>query len=144
MGSHGAASREELIVLVNDALGSDGFSPIRFHSEVELCHLDQLAERRATGFDPFSNGRPSVFVVKKDSALYAYRDLCPHYGDTQLPWKKDEYLDRAGDVIVCAAHGARFDIESGKCISGPCLGQSLTAVTLHVSNDGCVTAELDS
>lgn len=144
MGPHGAASREELIVLDNDVPGSDVIPPIESQSEVKMCHLDELSERRATGFDPLGNGRPSVFVVKKDSALYAYRDLCPHYGNTQLPWKKDEYLDRAGEVIVCAAHGARFDIESGKCISGPCLGQSLTAVTLHVSNDGYVTAELDS
>ena len=144
MGPHGAASRAELIVLDNDVPGSDVISPIASKSEVKLCHLDELSERRATGFEPFGNGRASVFVVKKESALYAYRDLCPHYGTTQLPWKKDEYLDRAGEVIVCAAHGARFDIESGKCISGPCLGQSLTAVTLHVSNDGYVTAELDS
>ena len=128
----------------NDVLGIDGFSLIKSQCQVERCHFDELSERRATGFEPFRNGRPSIFVVKKDSVLYAYKDLCPHYGDTQLPWKKNEYLDRAGDVIVCAAHGARFDIESGKCISGPCLGQSLTAVTLHVTNDGYVTAKLDS
>ncbi len=144
MGTHGAASREELIVLDDNVPVRDVASPVDSQSEVRLCHLDELSEGRATGFDPFGNGRPSVFVVKKDSALYAYRDLCPHYGTTPLPWKKDEYLDRAGEVIVCAAHGARFDIESGKCLSGPCLGQSLTAVALHFSNDGYVTAELDS
>ena len=144
MGPHGAASREELIVSGNDVPRSDVIPPIESQSEVKMCHLDELSERRATGFDPLGNGRPSVFVVKKDSALYAYRDLCPHYGNTQLPWKKNEYLDRAGEVIVCAAHGARFDIRSGKCISGPCLGQSLTAVTLQVSKDGLVTVKLDS
>ena len=130
--------------MVSDALESESLLPIRSHPKIELCHVDELSETRATGFDPFDNGHPSVFVVQKDSVLYAYRDLCPHYGDTRLPWKKNEYLDGAGEFIVCAAHGARFDIESGKCISGPCLEQSLTAVTLHVSNDGYVTAELDS
>ena len=111
---------------------------------MELCHIDELPERRARGFDPFNRGQPCLFVIKKNSEIYAYRDLCPHYGDTPLPWKKDEYLDKAGDVIVCAGHGARFDIVSGNCISGPCLGQSLTPVRIEVSKDGLVTAEIET
>ena len=122
----------------------EGPSPTRSPRKVELCHIDALPERRARGFDPFNHGRPSLFVVKKNSVLYAYLDICPHYGDTQLPWKKNEYLDKTGDVIVCAAHGARFDITSGNCISGPCLGQSLTAVGLQVSKDGLVTVQIPS
>ncbi|MFK8050461.1 MAG: Rieske (2Fe-2S) protein [Halioglobus sp.] len=128
----------------SDTIKKEGLSPVKFVRKVELCHIDDLYERRARGFDPFDRGQPSLFVVKKDSLLYAYRDLCPHYGDTRLPWKKNEYLDKAGDVIVCAGHGARFDIASGNCISGPCLGQSLAAVRLHVSKDGLVTAEMKS
>jgi nitrite reductase/ring-hydroxylating ferredoxin subunit len=130
--------------LYSDVSGGHVISRTGSQGEVKLCHIDELREGRAVGFDPSGDGRPSVFVVKKDSALFAYRDLCPHYGTTQLPWKKDEYLDKSGEVIVCAAHGARFEVKSGKCISGPCLGQSLTAVMLHVSNDGYVTAELYS
>ncbi|MEP0201758.1 MAG: Rieske (2Fe-2S) protein [Halioglobus sp.] len=128
----------------NDAPEEEAHSTLMHPRSVELCHRDELPERRARGFDPFNSGQPSVFIIKKNSLLYAYRDLCPHYGDTPLPWKKDEYLDKAGDVIVCAGHGARFDIASGDCISGPCLGQSLTPVRLQVSKDGFVTAEIQS
>lgn len=144
MGSDGAATWQRLIVVCSEFPENEGTAPIRSYRKVELCHIDTLSDRRARGFDPFDEGQPCLFVVKKNSELYAYRDLCPHYGDTRLPWKKNEYLDKAGDVIVCAAHGARFDMASGNCISGPCLGQSLTAVRLHVRKDGIVIAEIPS
>ena len=130
--------------MAGDASEEEGHSTIGSPGRVELCHADELPERRARGFDPFKRGQPSLFVIKKNSLLYAYRDLCPHYGDTPLPWKKDEYLDKAGNVIVCGGHGARFDIASGDCLSGPCMGQSLTRVELHISKDGFVTAEIES
>lgn len=63
-------------------------------------------------------------------------------GTTRLPWKKNEYLDTAGDVIVCAAHGTRFDITTGICISGPCRGESLSAIAPHVRRDGQLVADV--
>jgi len=33
---------------------------------------------------------------------------------------------------VCANHGALFEPENGACLSGPCSGDSLTAVPLDV------------
>ncbi len=142
MGTHGASAQEGLVVLGSDTADNERASLLKSSRMVELCHIDDIPEQRAQGFDPFDQGRVSLFIVKRDSTLYAYRDLCPHYGDTQLPWKTNEYLDRAGEVIVCAGHGARFDIRTGHCISGPCLGQALTAVRLHVSEDGRVLAEM--
>lgn len=109
-----------------------------------VCHIGDIAEREARGFDPCRAGWVSMFIVKRHSALYAYRDLCPHYGTTALPWKRNQYLDKAGDAIVCAAHGARFDIATGLCISGPCLGESLSAVKLTVGQNGEVFADFRS
>lgn len=109
---------------------------------VYLCHLDELPQGTARGFDPLQQGRDSIFVVRQGSTLYAYRDLCPHYGDTALPWRKDGYLDGAGQHIVCASHGARFEIATGLCISGPCKGQTLTGITLEVTATGQVLANL--
>ncbi|HEU4460047.1 MAG TPA: Rieske (2Fe-2S) protein [Methylibium sp.] len=77
-----------------------------------------------------------VFVVRHRGRLHAYLDACPHYGDTPLAWRRDAYLDAAGRRIVCAAHGAQFEIASGRCILGPCLGQSLTAVPIRVNAAG--------
>ena len=102
-----------------------------------LCDFDELKDRSARGFDPERSGKDTVFVVRKAEGVFAYRDECPHYqGSTSLPWRKDAYLDSAAETIVCAAHGAEFEIETGLCIHGPCIGESLTSVPLRVTSDG--------
>jgi nitrite reductase/ring-hydroxylating ferredoxin subunit len=80
-----------------------------------------------------------IFVVRKDGRLHAWRDACPHYGDTPLAWRRDAYLDAAGERIVCGAHGAQFDVATGLCVLGPCLGQSLARVALHLNEHGEMT-----
>lgn len=144
MGSLRATATQAGLIGLNDEASTAEDLTERESStqRVELCHISELRESRAQGFDPFSEGQASLFVVKKNSSLYAYRDCCPHYGTTPLPWKKNEYLDKAGDVIVCAAHGARFDITTGVCISGPCVGESLSAIALYVRQDGQLVADI--
>ena len=103
-----------------------------------LCHLADLPDGDARGFDPQRTGQDSVLVVRKGQRLHAYRDLCPHYGDTPMAWRRHAYLNAERSQLVCAAHGALFEIESGLCTRGPCLGQSLVPVRLEVSDDGAV------
>lgn len=111
---------------------------------VKLCRLQELPEWGARGFDPEQRGHDTVFVVRQGPVLYGYRDLCPHLGDTTLPWRKDAYLDTKEKAILCAAHGARFEITTGLCTSGPCLGKSLVRVPLRVSHEKDVLATLDN
>jgi nitrite reductase/ring-hydroxylating ferredoxin subunit len=61
-----------------------------------------------------------------------------------MAWRKDEYLNAARDRIVCAAHGAQFDIETGVCTLGPCLGQRLQPVALTVTAAGDINIRLES
>jgi nitrite reductase/ring-hydroxylating ferredoxin subunit len=103
---------------------------------IYLTHLDALAEPGSRGFDPHGAGRDTLFVVRHAGGVAGWRDACPHYGDTPMAWRKDAYLDAQGTHIVCHAHGAQFDMKSGACVKGPCLGQSLTAVAIHVSQSG--------
>ena len=35
--------------------------------------------------------------------------------------------------LVCAAHGASFELERGECVAGPCRGASLTPVRVAVA-----------
>ena len=99
-----------------------------------LCRADELAEGEARGFDPWNDGIDTVLVVRHEGRLHGWRDACPHYGDTPLAWRKDAYLDAARTRIVCAAHGAQFDIATGVCTLGPCLGQGLRRVTLQIDD----------
>lgn len=61
-----------------------------------------------------------------------------------MAWRKDAYLNRDGTRIVCHAHGAQFDPVTGVCLLGPCLGQALSAVRLHIDEAGTVFLEPDA
>lgn len=102
---------------------------------MRLCHIDELPDGGARGFDPHGRGRDTLFVVRRGAALHAWADACPHHG-TPMPWRKDAYLDAAGQRIVCFAHGAQFEIDTGRCTLGPCLGQSLTPVAVVMQDNG--------
>ena len=101
-------------------------------SKVFIAYKSDITEGQAKGFDPLNQGRDSLFIVHKNGEYYGYKDICPHYGDTTLPWKKDKYLDSKSDQIVCAAHGALFEIRTGICTQGPCKNQALTNIELDI------------
>jgi nitrite reductase/ring-hydroxylating ferredoxin subunit len=107
----------------------------RAHS-IRLVNVGDLPDPGARGFDPDRTGRDTFFVVRRGGEVRAYRDACPHFGDTPMAWRKDAYLNGDGSRIVCHAHGAQFDIASGECLLGPCLGQRLVPIAIEVTNDG--------
>ena len=53
-----------------------------------------------------------------------------------MAWRKDAFMNADATRIVCAAHGAQFDIATGVCILGPCIGESLRRVRLIELEDG--------
>lgn len=106
-----------------------------------LCSLDELPDGAARGFDPFDQGRDALFIVRRGDTLKAYRNVCPHQG-ASLPWRKNAYLNHDGTRIVCAAHGAQFDIDSGQCLLGPALGQHLEPVAISITAGRKIQARL--
>ncbi len=61
-----------------------------------------------------------------------------------MAWRKDAYLTADGRHIACSGHGARFDIDTGLCVHGPCLGESLHALETQVDEVGNVLVEIDN
>lgn len=101
-----------------------------------LCHIDELEEPGSKGV--VVNDTPLV-VVKIDGAIHVYRNWCPHLGIT-LEYMPNQFLDLEKRHIECANHGALFEIDSGRCIVGPCHGQSLIPVP-HRIEDGRILVE---
>lgn len=100
-----------------------------------LGRLDQIPEEGSARL-PFagdSHGH-GLCVIRKAQTVVAYLNRCPHTS-APLDWVVGQFLDDMGH-IQCSLHGARFRISDGYCISGPCAGQSLTAVPLTVTADG--------
>ena len=78
-------------------------------------------------------GIPYVVVISpEDQQLRVYKNACPHLG-IQLEMLENEFLDPAREYIVCANHGALFQLEDGLCIAGPCAGQSLQSVGVKIA-----------
>ena len=82
----------------------------------------------------FSLRGKQIFIIKSDGEFYAYLNRCPHQG-IPLDWENDQFLDSDQELIECATHGALFDITSGECLSGPCIGSSLTALKLELRSN---------
>ncbi|MFK7958146.1 MAG: Rieske (2Fe-2S) protein [Lysobacterales bacterium] len=112
-----------------------------FDERVTLCAIDELADGEARGFDPYGTGRDALFVVRRGEKLFAYRNVCPHQG-ASMPWRKNAYLNGAATRIVCSAHGAQFEIETGKCMLGAALGRALKPIAIEVDADGKVQARI--
>lgn len=70
-----------------------------------------------------------AFAVEYADRVYAYKNHCPHLG-IELDWTPGVFFDEAGETLVCSTHGARFEPDTGRCISGPCAGQSLEPVAV--------------
>jgi nitrite reductase/ring-hydroxylating ferredoxin subunit len=98
--------------------------------QYELCHVDDIAESQSKAFEL---NDLSIFLVKKDGEIYAYKNSCPHLG-IELEWLEDQFLDSESNLIQCSTHGALFVIDSGRCIAGPCLGEKLLALTLSIDS----------
>lgn len=73
------------------------------------------------------------FVVCRDGGYFAYKNRCPHTG-APLDWVEHQFLDLDQCFIQCAVHDARFSIETGECVSGPCPGEFLQALLIRVDN----------
>jgi nitrite reductase/ring-hydroxylating ferredoxin subunit len=71
-----------------------------------LCRLEEIAER-----------------------IFAYRNACPHTGG-MLDWDDEGFMSDSGEHILCQTHGALFQIDTGVCLAGPCLGDCLARVAV--------------
>ncbi|UFN48077.1 Rieske (2Fe-2S) protein [Roseomonas sp. OT10] len=100
--------------------------------ERRLCRLDELAEGAARGFPPAPGGFTGLVAVRRDGEVRVYVNACPHLG-LPLEALPDRFLDGRGEHLVCAAHGARFRVEDGFCVAGPCAGDELEAVPVRIA-----------
>ncbi len=103
-----------------------------------LCKLSELDDLSSKSFNiKIKRKSTDIFVVCKDDQVYAYQNVCPH-AQAPLEWNPDEFLDEKKEMIICALHGARFSIEEGDCLGGPCEGIGLRAVAVEVIEDNVV------
>jgi len=112
-------------------------------SKTFLCQVTDLKENSSKGFSLNTTDQADIFLVKRHDQIYAYENKCPHTG-VSLNWQDDIFLDYDELYIQCSVHGARFEVETGLCVWGPCVNQSLRKVeTVIQSNDIYLPIPLD-
>lgn len=97
-----------------------------------LCRLDELAEFGSKAFSIGQGDWPlRGFVVQRGAEVFAYLNRCPHAGHP-LNMRPDEFLAANKELIMCNSHGAMFDIASGVCVEGPCVGRKLVRLPIRI------------
>ena len=105
-----------------------------------LCRLADIpdGEGRGLALDPgeadtLAGGNRDIFVVRRGNEAFGYVNVCPHTG-TPLDWVEDQFMTLDKRRIMCATHGAEFEIHDGRCVAGPCRGDSLRPLAVVVRN----------
>jgi len=78
------------------------------------------------------DGDAESLLIYRDASgdVRAFLNVCPHAG-RRLDWAPGKFLRAKDGQLVCAAHGASFDLANGECTAGPCCGERLRDVAVH-------------
>ena len=106
--------------------------------EVEVGRVDELEDPGCREFSIGEGDWPfRGFVVRKGEAVYAYQNFCVHVGHP-LNWSPGKFLTRDKTALICASHGATYEIETGYCFAGPGNGRALRRVDVAI-RDGVIS-----
>ena len=72
----------------------------------------------------------SIVLRRSGDRVQAWLNICPHAG-RRLDYAPGKFLLDQGR-LVCAAHGASFELEQGVCVAGPCRGASLVPLAVAI------------
>jgi nitrite reductase/ring-hydroxylating ferredoxin subunit len=102
-----------------------------------LALLASLPDGEPEACDGVVDGDAEPIILLRDGdTVRAWLNICPHAG-RRLDWAPGRFLRSKAGELVCAVHGATFEMEAGLCVAGPCVGASLRAVAVEV-RDGAV------
>lgn len=106
-----------------------------------LIPITQMADGSLVEVEATIGGDAESLILLRDGdQVRAWLNICPHAG-RRLDWAPGEFLKSKDGLLVCAAHGASFELLHGECVGGPCRGESLRAVAVEVREGAVWLAE---
>lgn len=75
----------------------------------------------------------SLILYRDGDRVRAWLNVCPHAG-RRLDWAPGKFLKSKEGHLVCASHGASFELGAGECVAGPCRGAYLRSVAVVVDS----------
>ena len=79
------------------------------------------------------------FLVNDQGQFHAYVNRCRHMA-TPLDFIRDQFLSEDGRYLMCYTHGALYEFASGVCVAGPCKGEALYRLPVHLDGGEVLVA----
>jgi len=99
---------------------------------MRLSALNDIADGGFAEVEAMIDGdAESLVLYRLGEEVRAWLNICPHAG-RRLDWAPGQFLKSKDGHLVCAAHGASFELDRGDCVAGPCRGDALRAVQVQV------------
>ncbi|TXH80974.1 MAG: Rieske (2Fe-2S) protein [Pseudoxanthomonas sp.] len=99
---------------------------------MRLSALNDIADGGFAEVEAMIDGdAESLVLYRLGDEVRAWLNICPHAG-RRLDWAPGQFLKSKDGHLVCAAHGASFELDRGDCVAGPCRGDALRAVQVQV------------
>ena len=99
---------------------------------MRLSALNDIADGGFAEVEAMIDGdAESLVLYRLGDEVRAWMNVCPHAG-RRLDWAPGQFLKSKDGHLVCAAHGASFELDRGDCVAGPCRGDALRAVQVQV------------
>jgi nitrite reductase/ring-hydroxylating ferredoxin subunit len=116
---------------VSSSLNRDGIDA----AAATLARLDALAPGSLHEVEAMVEGDAESLILHRDGAgdVRAWLNVCPHAG-RRLDWAPGQFLRSKDGLLVCAVHGASFELQRGECVAGPCRGEALRKVAVHCAD----------
>ena len=102
-----------------------------------LCAVDDIPDGGTLNFPSGDPAAPGLFAFRRGGEVRVYVNSCPHLG-LPLDWAPGRFLSADNTHFVCSTHWAQFDLLSGDCFAGPCVGERLDSVAFNLA-DGMIS-----
>lgn len=76
-----------------------------------------------------AKGSFPMLLVRAGGGLRAYVNACPHQY-LPLDYRSSQLVSADGTMLMCSAHGARFDICTGEAVAGADCGLDAVPITV--------------
>ena len=83
---------------------------------MSLVDVGQGSEVPTGTMKSYSVGGKQVLIANINGKLYAVDSICTHAGGDLSKGKLE------GEIVTCPKHHSKFNLATGKCISGPQIG----------------------
>lgn len=97
----------------------------------QLCAVDAIGDHGKDLAIGDGAERRYLMLFRRGDEVVCYDNVCPHQGRGLNLAPDRFYFTRVG-WLMCAHHGASFDLDTGACVEGPCRGASLRPAGIEV------------